>query len=261
MSSNEWVVLEEDGGKTYLVELIDDVIKIKGLGVFNPSAELSGIIMGDEVTIGQKVLTKLSPRLPEIYRSMKRRAQTISPKDAGIIITRLGIGPGDVVVEAGLGSGGLSLHLVRVLGNSGTLITVETRDEHAEVGLENLTRARDCLQEFPTHHHLSGDIAELTDEITKLSMMVDAVILDLPDHQSAIKTVSEVLKKGGRLVCYCPVTSQIEKAWEACENNGLTVEWAGELMERQWGRATKGGIRPVNGPFGHTAFLLFAHKR
>ena len=142
MSSTEWVVLEEDSGKTYLVEIVDDMTKIKGLGVFNPSAELSGKVVGEKVTIGQKVLTKLSPRLPEIYRGMKRRAQTISPKDAGMIITKLGIGPGDIVVEAGLGSGGLSLHIARVLGNSGTLITVETRDEHAEVGLENLARRK-----------------------------------------------------------------------------------------------------------------------
>ena len=74
MSSTEWVVLEEDSGKTYLVELVDDMTKIKGLGVFNPTAELSGKVVGEKVTIGQKVLTKLSPRLPEIYRGMKRRA-------------------------------------------------------------------------------------------------------------------------------------------------------------------------------------------
>ena len=261
MTTTEWVVLEEDGGKTYLVDLVDEVIKIKGLGVFNPMGELGGKNVGDKVTIGQKSLIKLSPRLPEIYRSMKRRAQTISSKDAGIFITRLGIGPGDIVVEAGLGSGGLSLHLARVLGNSGALITVESRDEHAEVGLRNLARAKDCLQEFPIHHHISGDIANVSMEISKISEQVDAIILDLPDHEPAINAVAQLLADGGRIACYCPVTSQIERAWEACETNGLTVEWAGEIIERQWGRASKGGIRPVNGPFGHTAFLLIAHKR
>ena len=102
MTTTEWVVLEEDGGKTYLVDLVDEIIKIKGLGVFNPMGELGGINVGDKVTIGQKSLIKLRPRLPEIYRSMQRRAQTISSKAAGIFITRLGIGPGDIVVEAGL---------------------------------------------------------------------------------------------------------------------------------------------------------------
>ena len=77
----------------------------------------------------------------------------------------------------------------------------------------------------------------------------------------AINSVAELLKPGGRIACYCPVTSQVERAWDACEENNLHIEWAGELMERQWGKASKGGMRPVNGPFGHTAFLLIAHKR
>jgi tRNA (adenine57-N1/adenine58-N1)-methyltransferase len=192
---------------------------------------------------------------------MKRRAQTISAKDAGIFITKLGIGPGDVILEAGLGSGGLSLHLARVLGNSGTLITVEARDEHAEVGLENLSRARNCLEEFPMHHHISGDIVDIAEQVSLISQGVDGIILDLPNHEAAINAVVELLNPGGRIACYCPVTSQVERAWQTCEDNGLVVEWAGELMERKWGRASKGGIRPVNGPFGHTAFLLIAHKR
>ena len=48
---------------------------------------------------------------------------------------------------------------------------------------------------------------------------------------------------------------------KTCEESGLVVEWAGELMERQWGLTSKGGIRPVNGPFRHTAFLLIAQRR
>ena len=139
-------------------------------------------------------------------------------------------------------------------------MTVEARDEHAEVGLENLNRAKQCLPEFPNHHHISGDISEAIDSINDLVGRVDGIILDLPDHQPAINASVKLLKSGGRVACYCPVTSQIEKAWEACEVNGLTIEWAGEMMERQWGRASKGGMRPVNGPFGHTAFLLIAHK-
>ena len=260
MSGNKWVALEEESGKVFVVQTTADTVKIKGLGVFNPAELLSGKNVGETVVIGQKILTILTPRLPELYRGMKRRAQTISAKDAGVLITKLGIGPGDVILEAGLGSGGLSLHLARVLGNSGTLLTIETRDEHAEVGLENLARAKQCLTQFPDHHHISGDISDVSMKITDLAGQVDGIILDLPNHQPAIDAVVGILKPGGRIACYCPVTSQVERAWEACEANNLQVEWAGELMERQWGRASKGGIRPVNGPFGHTAFLLIAYK-
>ena len=89
----------------------------------------------------------------------------------------------------------------------------------------------------------------------------NAVVLDMPVHSPAITACAPKLAFGGRLACYAPTTSQLEACWKACEKAGLVVEWAGELMERQWGLTSKGGMRPVNGPFGHTAFLLVAQKR
>ena len=75
-----------------------------------------------------------------------------------------------------------------------------------------------------------------------------------------IKAVAKLLTIGGRLACYCPVTSQLENSWNTCEEMGLQIEWAGELMDREWSKASKGGVRPTNGPFGHTAFLLIAQR-
>ena len=172
----------------------------------------------------------------------------------------MGIGSSDTVLEAGLGSGGLSLHLAKVLGNSGHLVTAEPRSEHADVGLENLRRAKESWLEFPSHHHIEGTVETVGDQLQTYCDEFDAIVLDLPDHPPAIRAVASTLTYGGRIACYCPVTQQLEHAWEACEEAGLKVEWAGELMERQWGRASKGGMRPVNGPFGHTAFLLIAQR-
>ena len=260
MAKDSWAVLAEQNGKTYVVELVDSPTKIKGIGVFNPVETLQDVAMGETVTIGQKELQRLPTRLPELSKGMVRRAQTIGSKDAGFFLARLGCGPGDTVLEAGIGSAGLSLYIARVLGESGTHITVEPRSEHAEVGLENLRRARESWTAFPTHHHVEGAIEEVVDEISTVTTSVDAIVLDLPDHPPAIAAIAHLLSPGGRLACYCPVTSQLERAWDACEDAGLTVEWAGELMEREWGRASKGGMRPVNGPFGHTAFLLVAQR-
>jgi len=260
VANESWAVLAEENGKTYVVELVDSQTKIKGLGVFNPATTLAEIDVGKTVVIGQKEVRRLPPRLPELSKGMVRRAQTIGSKDAGFIVAHLGCGPGDTVLEAGIGSAGLSLYIARVLGESGTHITVEPRNEHAEVGLENLRRARESWTAFPTHHHVEGTIEEAVDEISTLTSSVDAIVLDLPDHPPAIAATAHLLTPGGRLACYCPVTSQLERAWEACEAAGLTVEWAGELMQREWGRASKGGMRPVNGPFGHTAFLLVAQR-
>ena len=98
MSTEKWLALEEEGGKVFLVQIVEETIKIKGLGVFNPAELLAEKQVGETVVIGQKILTVLTPRLPELYRGMKRRAQTISAKDAGIFITKLGIGAGDCLL-------------------------------------------------------------------------------------------------------------------------------------------------------------------
>lgn len=256
----EWAVLIEENGKTYVVELVDQQQKIKGLGVFNPSQTLEDITIGQSVIIGQKELKRMPVRLPELSKGMVRRAQTIGSKDAGFFLTKLGLGPNDAVLEAGIGSGGLSLYIQRVLGKDGVHVTVEPRAEHADVALENLRRASASWRQHPVHHHLEGTLEERATEAGELVEGYHAVILDLPDHPPAIKASAPLLLSGGRLACYCPVSSQLERAWEACEAAGLTVEWAGELMEREWGRASKGGMRPVNGPFGHTAFLLVAQR-
>ena len=72
--------------------------------------------------------------------------------------------------------------------------------------------------------------------------------------------VEPLLRAGGRLACYCPTTIQLEKCWAVAESNGLIVEWAGEMIERRWVKASRGGVRPGNTPIGHTAFLLIAAK-
>ena len=143
-------MLVEENGKTYVVELVDQQQKIKGLGVFNPLTTLSDTPIGQSVVIGQKELKRMPARLPELSRGMVRRAQTIGSKDAGFFLTKLGIGPNDAVLEAGIGSGGLSMYIQRVLGQEGVHVTVEPREEHAEVALENLRRGPSACWEQRT---------------------------------------------------------------------------------------------------------------
>ena len=260
VTTSDWAVLVEENGKTYVIELVDQQQKIKGLGVFNPLQSLEDVAIGQSVAIGQKELKRMPVRLPELSKGMVRRAQTIGSKDAGFFLTKLGLGPNDAVLEAGIGSGGLSLYIQRVLGKDGVHVTVEPRAEHADVALENLRRASASWKQHPVHHHLEGTLEERAAEAGHLVEGFHAVVLDLPDHPPAIEASAPLLLPGGRLACYCPVSSQLERSWDACEAAGLTIEWAGELMEREWGRASKGGMRPVNGPFGHTAFLLVAQR-
>jgi tRNA A58 N-methylase Trm61 len=86
MDDSNWVVLSEPEGKIYVIELSEGVTKIKGIGVIDTTATLGQLEIGDSVQFGNKSFTRVVPRLTELTRGMKRRAQTISAKDAGLFI-------------------------------------------------------------------------------------------------------------------------------------------------------------------------------
>jgi|TARA_B100000287_G_scaffold435366_1_gene503309 tRNA (adenine57-N1/adenine58-N1)-methyltransferase len=216
--------------------------------------------VGDRIQVGQKSLSIVDAGLPEARRNMFRRAQVIGAKDAGFLVSWMGIGVGSRVLEGGHGSGGLAMHIASVLGASGTLISVETRSEHAEVGKLNMGRLKEVLPEFPDWHLIEGDLSEVGEEVTRICESLDAVIVDMAEPWKVMAELEPLLRVGGRVACYCPTSSQLERSWEVCEHLGMVVEWSGEIIERRWSKASKGGVRPGNQPMGHTAFLLISAK-
>ena len=235
-------------------------VKVKGLGRFDAQSLLEGFSIGDRITVGQKSLSIVDPALPEARRNMSRRAQVIGAKDAGFLISWMGIGVGSRVLEGGHGSAGLAMHLANVLGASGVLISVESRPEHAEVGRANMERMEQILPEFPQWHLIEGDLADVGDTVQGVCGPLDAAIIDVAEPWSLVPTMAPLLRTGGRIACYCPTTIQLEKSWDSCKKEGLVIEWAGEVIERKWVKASKGGVRPGNQPIGHTAFLLISAK-
>ncbi len=233
---------------------------MKGLGRFDAEKLLEGFGIGDRITVGQKSLSIVDPKLPEARRNMSRRAQVIGAKDSGFLISWMGVGVGSKVLEGGHGSAGLAMHLASVLGSSGTLISVESRPEHAEVGEANMRRLEEILPEFPEWHLIQGDLGSVGRDVAKISSSLDAAIIDIAEPWGVLEGLERLIRVGGRLACYCPTSAQLEKSWDECERLGLVVEWSGEIVERRWTKASKGGVRPGNQPMGHTAFLLISAK-
>tara|TARA_B100001250_G_C19795522_1_gene788536 strand:- start:846 stop:1565 length:720 start_codon:yes stop_codon:yes gene_type:complete len=233
---------------------------VKGLGRFDAERLLDGFSIGDRIRVGQKSLSIVDPRLPEARRNMFRRAQVIGAKDAGFLVSWMGIGVGSKVLEGGHGSGGLAMHLASVMGSSGTLISVENRVEHAEVGASNMRRLEQVLPEFPNWHLLECDLGNLREDVSNICGPLDAAIIDMAEPWNVLEEIEPLVRIGGRVACYCPTSAQLEKSWEKGENLGLIVEWCGEVIERRWVKASKGGVRPGNQPMGHTAFLLISAK-
>jgi tRNA (adenine57-N1/adenine58-N1)-methyltransferase len=256
----DWVALREDDGRAYLLQKKSGEVKVKGLGRFDSGELLEGYSIGDRIKVGQKSLTIVKAALPEARRNMVRRAQTIGIKDSGFLISWLGIGVGSRVLEGGHGSAGLAMNLANVLGDSGTLISVEIRNEHATVGKQNMDRLEEILPEFPNWQLVVDDLCNITERVKEICTEIDAAVIDVAEPWTVLKSIVPCLRFGGRIACYCPTTSQLEKSWNACEEEKLSIEWAGEIIERKWSKASKGGVRPGNQPMGHTAFLLIATK-
>jgi tRNA (adenine57-N1/adenine58-N1)-methyltransferase len=256
----EWVALREDDGRAYLLRRSPGEVKVKGLGRFDAEQLLEGYSIGDRIRVGQKSLTIVNPALPEARRNMARRAQVIGAKDAGFLVSWMGIGVGSRVLEGGHGSAGLAMHLANVLGSAGTLISVDSRPDLAEVGRANMERLAEVLPEFPDWHLIDGDMTEIGQVVSGICGSLDAAIIDVAEPWRVVPSVVPMLRAGGRLACYCPTTSQLERSWESAQEQGLVIEWVGEMIERKWVKASKGGVRPGNQPMGHTAFLLIAAK-
>ena len=257
---SNWMALREDDGRAYLVNNVPGEVKIKGLGRFDPSVLLEGYSLGDRITVGQKSLTIVEAALPEARRNMNRRAQTIGIKDSGFLISWMGIGTGSRVLEGGHGSAGLAMNLANVMGSKGYLISVENRPEHAEVGRSNMERLAEFSTDFPSWNLLEMDLQNAASEVVGICGELDAAIIDIAEPWTVVPEISQTLRIGGRIACYCPTTAQLEKSWNKVEEEGLIVEFAGEIIERRWSKAGRGGVRPGNQPMGHTAFLLIAAK-
>ena len=118
----------------------------------------------------------LRPLLADYVMSMPRGAAVIYPKDAAQIITMADIFPGACVVEAGVGSGALSMSLLRAVGDEGRLVSFERRADFAEIAKGN---ARAFFgREHPAWSVVVGDLAERLGE-TLDAASVDRVVLDM----------------------------------------------------------------------------------
>lgn len=197
----------------------------------------------------------LRPLLADYVMSMPRGAAIIYPKDAAQILALADIHPGATVVEAGVGSGALSLWLLRALGPSGRLVSFERRAEFAEIARGNVAG---FLGEVPGNWEIAlGDLAE---ELPARGIRADRVILDMLAPWECLPAVTESLEPGGVLLCYVATVTQLSRAAEAIRATGsFTSPDSTETMVRGW-HVEGLAVRPDHRMVGHTGFLLTARR-
>ena len=197
----------------------------------------------------------LRPLLSDFVMSMPRGAAIVYPKDSAQIVAQADIFPGATVVEAGVGSGALSLSLLRAIGPTGRLISFERRAEFADIARDNVAT---FLGEKPDNWEVAlGDLAE---ELPARDIHADRVVLDMLAPWECLSAVSDALVPGGVVIVYVATATQLSRVAEAIRGSKLYTEpESSETLVRGW-HVEGLAVRPDHRMVGHTGFLLTARR-
>ncbi|WP_115727263.1 tRNA (adenine-N1)-methyltransferase [Actinomyces culturomici] len=198
----------------------------------------------------------LRPLMVDYAMAMPRGAAVVYPKDAGTILHMGDVFPGATVVEAGAGSGALSMALLNAVGPSGRLISIERRSEFADIARANVE-----LWFGAAHPAWDLRVGDLADELATMEeASVDRVVLDMLAPWENIDAVARALAPGGVLVCYVATVTQLSRLTEdlrAAQCFTDPIAW--EDMRREW-HLDGLAVRPEHRMVAHTGFLLVTRR-
>ncbi len=247
----EWVLLTSQKGKKWLVKLEEGPYS-SHLGTIQ-MRDVVGKDEGDFIETNKEAkLYLFRPTLEDYIFSMTRKTQIIYPKDLSAIVFYGDIQRGDVLLESGIGSGALTLALLRAMGGAGTLVSVEKRPEFAYAAMENIDR---FFGGRPSNHEIViGDIQDFA-----MNVKADRVFLDLPEPWHAIHSLAGLMRYGGILVSLSPNIGQVQLMFRELKANGFANISTFELLKRDW-KIDELRARPVDRMVAHTAFITVAKK-
>ena len=216
--------------------------------------DLVGLPEGSVVstTAGLK-FTAFIPLLYDYVLSMPRGATIVYPKDAAMIVGVADVYPGSRVLEAGVGSGALSLSILIAVGSEGRLHSFELRDDFAEIARKNVA---DYFGTVPKNWSLTvGSVQDTEHEDT-----YDRVILDMLAPWECVEMAAKVLRPGGVFLAYVATTTQLSATAEALKSDGhFTEPESSETIVRGWHHEGL-AVRPQQRMIGHTGFLIQSRR-
>ena len=250
-ASGERVLLIDSRGRRFLVRLEPgEVFHFHGGAL--PHDLVIGSEEGTTVHTGTgSPLVCFRPRLADFILKMGRGAQVIYPKDLGPILVYADIVPGARVLEAGSGSGALTIALCRAVGSEGRVVSYELREEFHEVARRN---AEDFFGKLPAWLELRrGDVREVSGET------FHRVVLDLPEPWGVMAETTAALLPGGMLCGYLPTTGQVQTLVQAMNAARFAEIQTFEVMLRTW-HVEPRSVRPDHRMVAHTGFITVGRK-
>jgi tRNA (adenine57-N1/adenine58-N1)-methyltransferase len=243
----ERVMFIDAKDRSYLVVLKDGGEFHTHAGIVLHS-DVIGLPEGSLVRTEERSFLVVRPTLSDVVLKMPRGAQVIYPKDLGTILMMADIAPGQRVLEAGVGSGALSMALLR----AGAHITAyEIREDFAALARKNV--------EAMLGPDLAYDISirDVTAGIDEQDF--DRIILDMPEPWLVVPHAEKALRPGGLFLAYLPTINQTAQFRETLRTHGFGMEETIEILKRSWhidGRS----VRPDHRMVAHTGFLTVARR-
>ncbi|MBV6394753.1 MAG: tRNA (adenine(58)-N(1))-methyltransferase TrmI [Anaerolineales bacterium] len=192
----------------------------------------------------------LQPSLADLLNELPRNTQILYPKDIGFILVTMSVGPGQRVIEAGTGSGSMTIALAHAVGAEGRVLSYEQRQDFQNLARKNLTRVGlDARVDFKLR-----DIAEGLDETD-----ADAFFLDVPNPYDYIEQARAALKPGGYFCALIPTVNQVQKVLLALRLQRFAFIEVAEMLLRYY-KPEPTRFRPTDRMVAHTGFLVFARR-
>jgi len=210
-------------------------------------------------TTSKAAVIALRPTFEEYVLKMKRGAQVVYPKDLAMILLHGDVYPGAKVLEAGAGSGALTMALLRAVGSEGRVITYELRDDFAELARANVEAFLGKAENLEIR---MGNVYEPTEaELDDFREGgIDRIVLDVPEPWRVLEGAGAALRGGGVFVAYLPTVLQVHALGEALQaDKSWTLVSTFETLVRPWhveGRS----VRPEHRMVAHTGFVTTARK-
>lgn len=246
--ADELVLLLTGGGKRHLLRLQPGRLFHSNLGKVQHD-ELIDLPYGTTVYshLGHALLL-LEPSLDDRMTRIKRNTQIVFPKDAAMIVRRLNLRAGSRVVEAGTGSGALTIALAWAVAPSGRVFSYEIREDHVEAARSNLEKMG-LLQYVELH---SASVLEGFEQEG-----VDALALDLRTPWVFLEQAHRVLRPGGFFAALVPTTNQVSELLQGLEKTGFADIAVEEVLVRGY-KPVPERLRPDDTMVGHTVFIISA---
>lgn len=253
LAAGEMVVLIDRRGRRHLITLQPGGEWHSHAGMLAHDTLIGGTEGSAIRTNRNMEITVLRPTREDFIFKMKRGAQVVYPKDQAMILSSADIRPGTTVIEAGAGSGALTLALLSAVGPSGQVISFERRDDHAKIARTNVHR---FFGGPPTNWELVID-----DAVEGIrTREAHRVILDLLEPWTVVDAAANALSPGGIVLAYMPTVPQVmrfdQTLWEDGRFSDVRTT---ETLVRPWD-VNGLAVRPAHRMVAHTAFLTTARR-